>query len=279
MNKLSNEKQLLLINTYINELCTKEKLCIKFSISKKQCNQILKNFNIKTIPQRGGRFLRKYTLNEHYFDIIDTEEKAYFLGLLYADGYNYEKSGEVEISLQEKDKYILEKFNKALESTRPLQFIENSLKNAKWKNIYRLCISSKILSNRIKELGCPQRKSLILDFPNKNQVPSFLLRHFIRGYFDGDGTVGIYHLKNNYINVDCSFICNLEFANKFNNFIFNKLNYNFNIYKNKRTCEKPTRTCGLSSRKKILIFLEWLYKDTNLFLMRKYSIFLEMKKI
>lgn len=52
-------------------------------------------------------------INDSFFEKIDTEEKAYFLGLFYADGCNYinGNASRVALSLQEDDKKILEIFN------------------------------------------------------------------------------------------------------------------------------------------------------------------------
>ena len=64
---------------------------------------------------KRGYFLRKFkTINENYFDEINSEEKAYFLGLLYADGcnHNLDKKKKISISLQEEDKFILEQFSR-----------------------------------------------------------------------------------------------------------------------------------------------------------------------
>ena len=55
----------------------------------------------------------QYTFDTHFFDEINTQEKAYVLGFLFADGYNYEKRGVVSLSLQEKDKEILDKISKS----------------------------------------------------------------------------------------------------------------------------------------------------------------------
>ena len=54
---------------------------------------------------------RKYTINENYFDSIDTPNKAYILGLLFSDGCNYPPQHRVKLELQEKDKDILDKIN------------------------------------------------------------------------------------------------------------------------------------------------------------------------
>ena len=63
------------------------------------------------IIRQKGEDLRKYPLNEHYFDNIDCEDKAYFLGLLFADGCNHrDNKYKITISLQEEDKEILSKF-------------------------------------------------------------------------------------------------------------------------------------------------------------------------
>ena len=56
---------------------------------------------------------RKYNIDETFFDVIDTEEKAYFLGLLYADGCNATNRNAVILSLKEDDKEILEKIKQS----------------------------------------------------------------------------------------------------------------------------------------------------------------------
>ena len=77
----------------------------KFRLYHKVVNAILENNEIS----RKGNGLRKYSLDEHYFDNIDTPNKAYILGFLYADGYNNEATGVIGISVQEQDKDILQK--------------------------------------------------------------------------------------------------------------------------------------------------------------------------
>ena len=77
---------------------------------------------------------RKYHIDHNYFEEIDTEDKAYFLGLFFADGYNYEKKHHMSISLYEKDKDILIKFNKSIKNGRPLFYKEDKRKG-------RLCNS------------------------------------------------------------------------------------------------------------------------------------------
>ena len=61
------------------------------------------NTNIRT----ADVYNRKYTLNENYFDIIDTQEKAYIVGLLFSDGCISEINNAISISLKEEDKDIL----------------------------------------------------------------------------------------------------------------------------------------------------------------------------
>lgn len=60
------------------------------------------------------------------------------------------------------------------------------------KEYSRIQISSKTLTADLLKLGCTPRKSLTLKFPNDGIFKSNdLIRHFIRGYFDGDGSVFI----------------------------------------------------------------------------------------
>ena len=147
--------------------------------------------------------MSKYYYNEDYFKKIDTAEKAYWLGFLYADGcitrfYRNEKlkSMSLELTLQDGDCEHLIKFKDALESNVPIQhkIISNKYKSD------RIVINCTNMCRDLIELGCTPVKSLTLEFPNNNILPDKYLRDFIRGYFDGDGgvsyTEGVYYNKN-----------------------------------------------------------------------------------
>ena len=79
----------------------------------------VKENNVEIRPMSVSK--RIYSLNEYSFDIIDSKEKAYVLGLFFADGYNSEKEGKIKITLLEQDKDILEKAKKVFETNRPLK--------------------------------------------------------------------------------------------------------------------------------------------------------------
>ena len=140
--------------------------------------------------ENDGKFNRMYNVNHNFFDIIDSEEKAYILGFLYADGTNMEViNGQNGISFTqlEQDIDILNKINVAMQSTYPINsYIQKSNGKVKCK----LTFCSQKLSDQVNFLGAPPKKSLILKFPNKEIFKSpDLIRHFIRGYFDGDGCI------------------------------------------------------------------------------------------
>ena len=61
----------------------------------------------------------KYYRNSNIFEKIDTEEKAYWLGFLYADGYVDPERGEIILGLAEKYKEHINKFINFLETNAP----------------------------------------------------------------------------------------------------------------------------------------------------------------
>lgn len=154
---------------------------------------------IASLLKRQGVCLRqdreqalKYCCNEHYFDIIDTEHKAYWIGFLCADGYIYAPkahcSGKVGIALKQNDIDILKQLKYYLQYTGPIRSYEN--KTPYGKVCYsRLLISSSVLYEALNNKGVIPHKTLVLEFPSEDIIPHNLLRHFIRGYLDGDGTI------------------------------------------------------------------------------------------
>lgn len=121
----------------------------------------------------------KKPINSNIFNVIDTEDKAYWLGFLYADGCVSDKNN-IELTLKLSDEKHIQKFK---------EFLSFCGKIYKDNYRVRLCFKDMNIGENLKSLGCVPRKSLILTFPNNNQVPYYLINHFIRGYFDGDGSI------------------------------------------------------------------------------------------
>lgn len=228
----------------------------------------IKVFNDQTKIQK------KYTLNEHYFDKIDTEGKAYFLGLLYADGCNSEENNSVIIGLQERDEHILNSFKEELGTNAPLAFINLNKKNPNWSNSLKLSIHSKHMSQTLSKIGCHKKKSLTLKFPTNDIVPDSLLRHFVRGYFDGDGSFGAGYgkkptgtlVKRYHADIVSTESFCLEIQKILRNFgISNYLSGKNDHVLNGNNITKNIRGSGPY----VFKFLDWMYKDSKFHLNRK----------
>ena len=153
----------------------------------------------RKILESGIEIINKTTNFPHdskIFKKIDTEEKAYWLGFLYADGCMTSERNRVQIILNGKDKKHLEKFRDFLgysEKDRPIKaYYDNS---GYFKT--RFSFRDEQIYNDLLNLGCIPNKSLILTFPSENQVPKDFITPFIRGYIDGDGYIGTVKKDNN----------------------------------------------------------------------------------
>jgi len=108
-------------NFSINEIVRRTKAW------KPRITKILKDNNISINYERRNH---KYVYNEDFFQKIDTEEKAYILGLLFADGSVHNKRNVVKLQLQDVDKEILEKISSCLiVGKKELLFTNNSNKS------------------------------------------------------------------------------------------------------------------------------------------------------
>lgn len=161
------------------------KIAKEYGVSEQTINRLLREENI-AIRDHSHK-ARKYTINEDYFDNLDTSNKNYVLGLFITDGCNYPKQSYSFISLQEKDKDILEKIKIEMNINKPLNVRELSKENKNWQDAYRLDIRNKKISSRLNELGVVPKKSLIVKFPD--YIEEKYMPDFIRGVIDGDGCV------------------------------------------------------------------------------------------
>ena len=133
--------------------------------------------------------------NPNYFDNIDTPQKAYFLGLFYADGTvlkicSKEKERfKICLELTEEDKYILEKLNQELNASNKIgiRFSRTNKikdKKANSKNSCYVSYSNQELYNGLIKLGVNNKKEKRSSLP---KIPDEFMRYFILGLFDGDG--------------------------------------------------------------------------------------------
>lgn len=125
-------------------------------------------------------------LNESYFDEIDTPNKAYILGFLYADGYNNRINNSIVLSLSKEDREILEKISKEVGSNKPLFESDYVNKNdGTERHMLILTMASKHMCEALEKWGLTQNKTFTITFPDF--LREDLIPHFVRGYFDGDG--------------------------------------------------------------------------------------------
>lgn len=139
----------------------------------------------------GNSYNKKYSCNDDYFETIDTERKAYWLGYLLADGYNNEKDGRISFGQSEKDSEIVHKFKEDIQATNPIRVNKIRKNKVRGKTFisnpfHVIKVSSKKMSEDLAKWGCGQNKTFSVVFPN---IKESLKVHLIRGYFDGDGSV------------------------------------------------------------------------------------------
>ena len=168
---------------------------------------ISKKFKDLGIKSRENR---KYFFNEDFFETIDTEEKAYWLGFITADGCVYRRT--MKIAIISTDFHHLEKFITCIEGNQVLKYGKNN-------EVILECNSEKMVADLLK-LGIGERKSLTVK-PCK-QVPKQLLKHYWRGMIDGDGCVFV---KAPLI----SFVGTFEIVDAFRSFCLQYCNSKANI--------------------------------------------------
>lgn len=218
--------------------------------------------------------MKRKNYNENYFQKIDTQEKAYFLGFIFADGcvtfdpirYRY----KLTIKIHSKDKHIL---NSLISSINGEMMV--------WGNeteFSQVTLSGKKIVSDLIKLGAEPNKTFYLRYPT---IDENLEKHFLRGYFDGDGCVRVRtdkrdNTKLGDLRIVGGSVDMLNMINDRMNFLFGtKIN---KIYGPKN---KKFKYIGWASMTDIEKIYQGFYgnNDTDLFLIRKKIIFDEVIKI
>ena len=231
----------------------------------RQISEIL-NLDYSTVHAKLRKLdvsLKKLNFDPTVFDIIDTEEKAYWLGFLYADGSVHSTANIVELSLKGEDLEHLQKYAKFLHLSTPPK-LYNSKCNGKLFSRCRCFTCNEHFKKRLIELGCFPRKSLTLKFPNIDVFRSpKLIIHFIRGYFDGDGCISF--TKSGRLNIQL--LGTQEFLTGVQSILpqFSSIRKADNRRPNSNTY---VIYCNCAKADEVMAIL---YKDASIYLQRKYN--------
>lgn len=253
----TDEQVAYIINKYQNENYSLKQLGTEFGCNYGTIRSLLNKHNINSRGNKQG-----YPRNEYYFNKIDNEEKAYWLGFLYADGCVHSNTYEVSINIT--DKEHIQKFQQAIGAINHNITITQDKRFATAKTLYQFSIKDKQLHTDLIKWGCvPQKTLLISKIPN---IPRDYVSHFLRGYFDGDGSLHYLQGTNNY---RISFTSGSE---SFLNDVQKELQTNVSVGRaGENTCQLQ-----ISGRKQIEKILNYLYQDSTeaTRLDRKYNTYL-----
>jgi hypothetical protein len=203
------------------------------------------------------------------FTKIDTEFKAYFLGLISADGCVYRQkdrpnSWALSLSLWDVDQELLEKLRDGLNPDIILHRKKSN--NPRRHDMVTLAIGDSNLCRTLSTYGIVPRKTHLLK-PIQN-LSEQLLRHYIRGYFDGDGCVSIDNSKRRAV----ASICGTQDLLRFIDLHFTSLYAHKVTVREKIGCY-TIHYCGNTAQ----AFLDWIYNGALIYMQRKYTIYEKLK--
>jgi len=181
--------------TLVNRLLTRYYNKMKINLQNQYSISEERMVKIKEIIQKykelnSGVYRTKFNLNNTYFEKIDTVEKAYWLGWIFAEGHISilnKTTGEFKVTIGVEDGILIKRFVKAIGfDPRGVEYGKKLTKIGKISRFFTVKITdSAFISNLVKN-GVPTGpKSWILRMPSLSDNPFDLA--FIMGYFDGDG--------------------------------------------------------------------------------------------
>lgn len=203
--------------------------------------------------------INKLAVDEDYFEYIDTEGKAYFLGIMYSDG----SVTKNQIYLKLKDEDVIQQFKRELKTEAPIKRIETP-----W-DAYRIQVSCQRLCHHLIKHGCVPNKTRVLQVPKLRED---LYRHFIRGFFDGDGCLQlqdkIYHCRFDLTSAS------LQFLEQLRPIITAKAKTNGSLQKETKYDVWHLNYSG----HQVIQIMDWLYEDSNFYMKRKHDKYLLLKQ-
>lgn len=263
IRKFSDKEIKEIVNMYVEQKLPIHKIARILKAGDNTVAKVLHSFGV--VMGVGKNHL--YECDKFFFETIDNEIKAYWLGVMFADGnVSLNPSGTGQVFISSVDKDWIDQFRKHIHYTGKLR---KETHKHYHKDIWKLHITNDKLFQDLCKIGCVPHKSKIIKFPI---IDDSLVHHFIRGYFDGDGCVSIHkYLSGKNITTLNSSICSgskefLEILMQYIPVKHNVLHHRNKVY---------IVTYGV---KDSYSFYNYMYSDATVYLERKKIKFEEYAK-
>lgn len=214
------------------------------------------------------------TIDHDYFEEINTERKAYWIGFILADGSIHKREYQrgtytniLRIELKISDKYLLDELARDLKSDRTVKECktEERKQGFKAKHDGYITFSSKKMGDDLSKYGVVPNKTFKLkELP---KIREDLMPHLIRGYFDGDGSV---YINSKTQSLRTSFYGTHDFVENIHLFLKEKLNLRDKTIHDQKEAKVSFVNYAKEESEKIY---HYIYKDSTIFLKRKKEIF------
>ena len=264
---ITEELKQEIIKYYLSQPMTMKQVEDKYELSHPTITKILKD-----VPKYTKAKLNNPNMKEHFFQEINEEAKAYFLGLLISDGNvfkdNTGRQASISITLDLKDEYMLEKFKEVLQA--------NTSVGHDGRGCGQIAVRSNIMAEDLAKYGVVPRKSYNTYLPliSKEMMP-----HLIRGIFDGDGSImakpNLSNDGHNRFLHSISFCGTHQLMEDISNYILENLGIKTAVYDYK---DRNLSELKIQNIDNIAKFGYWIYRNSTIFLNRKKDIFNDFLK-
>ena len=264
---ITEELKQEIIKYYLSQPMTMKQVEDKYELSHPTITKILKD-----VPKYTKAKLNNPNMKEHFFQEINEEAKAYFLGLLISDGNvfkdNTGRQASISITLDLKDEYMLEKFKEVLQA--------NTSVGHDGRGCGQIAVRSNIMAEDLAKYGVVPRKSYNTYLPliSKEMMP-----HLIRGIFDGDGSImakpNPSNDGHNRFLHSISFCGTHQLMEDISNYILENLGIKATVYDYK---DRNLSELKIQNIDNIAKFGYWIYRNSTIFLNRKKDIFNDFLK-
>ena len=264
---ITEELKQEIIKYYLSQQMTMKQVEDKYELSHPTITKILKD-----VPKYTKAKLNNPNMKEHFFQEINEEAKAYFLGLLISDGNvfkdNTGRQASISITLDLKDEYMLEKFKEVLQA--------NTSVGHDGRGCGQIAVRSNIMAEDLAKYGVVPRKSYNTYLP---PISKEMMPHLIRGIFDGDGSImakpNPSNDGHNRFLHSISFCGTHQLMEDISNYILENLGIKTAVYDYK---DRSLSELKIQNIDNIAKFGYWIYRNSTIFLNRKKDIFNDFLK-